>query len=127
MPVILQCYLATALSLCYMRKYVRLSSLFTIYAPEKTIRIFPAWTILPALDRQARPRRDIILGEILHLDNLHFRQRLATEVTQQSVQRYLVYLALTVFRGKSGWVTSQYHGVCSTLNFVSYIIPLPLV
>ena len=31
----LQGYLATALRLCYLRKYVRLSSSFTIYAPEK--------------------------------------------------------------------------------------------
>ena len=87
---------------CYLRKYVRLSSSFTIYAPEKTIRIIPARTILPASDRQARPRRDIILGEILRLDNLRFRQWLATEVTQQSEQMYLVYLALALLRGKSG-------------------------
>jgi len=102
------------------------SALYSLYMRrKKTIRIIPAWTILPALDRQARPRRDIMLGEILRLDNLRFRQRIAKEVTQQSVQMYLVYLALALFRGKSGWATSQYHGVCSPLNFVSHIIPPP--
>jgi hypothetical protein len=43
-----------------------------------------------------------MLGEILRLDNLRFRQRIATEVTQQLVQMYLVYLALALLRGKSG-------------------------
>ena len=79
------------------------SALHSLYMRrKKTIRIIPARTIFPASDRQARPRRDIILGEILRLDNLRFRQWLATEVTQQSVQMYLVYLALAVLRGKSG-------------------------
>jgi len=65
-------------------------------------------------------------GETLHHDNQHFRQRLTTEVTQESVQMYLVYLALTLLRGKSLWAASQYHGVCSPLKFVSHInLPSP--
>jgi len=44
-----------------------------MYAPEKPIAFIPAWTILPALDHLARPRRDSILVEILRLEHQHFR------------------------------------------------------
>jgi len=94
-----------------------------IKAPGKPPRIIPAWTILPALDRQARPRRDITLGETLHRDNQHFRPRLTTEVTLESVQMYLVYLALALLRSKSRWAASQYNGVGSPLNSFRTLTP----
>ena len=65
---------------------------------KKTIRIIPARTIFPASDRQARPRRDIILGEILRFEY----QQLTTEVTHQIVHMFVIYAALALIRGKSG-------------------------